>query len=74
MNDETAIQLARGFLEKEEIGFVKPGRIGKRMQTKLEVVFPVPETLDPNVAVVDPPDVRVWVNTESEVIELIPQM
>ena len=65
---------AESFLTSNNIGFVRPGIFGRRSGQKIEVIFPVPETLDPNVAVVDPPDVRVWVNTLNGEVELIQQM
>jgi len=74
MSDTDFITKAAEFLSQHDIGFVQPGKIGKKENLKVEVIFPVPETLDPNVAVVDPPDVRVWVNSDNYEVELIHQM
>ncbi|BFM08578.1 hypothetical protein [Halioxenophilus aromaticivorans] len=63
-------KLAEEFLASQDIGFVPPGIIGRKEERKIEVMFPAPETLDPKVAVVEPPDFRVWVNAESGVVEL----
>ncbi|VAW59638.1 hypothetical protein MNBD_GAMMA11-2266 [hydrothermal vent metagenome] len=68
------IKQAEEFLTSRDIGFVQSGIVGRKSDGKVEVIFPVPETLDPNVAVVEPPDVRVWVNAESGEVELINQM
>lgn len=74
MSKAEVIKLAEEFLASRDIGFVPSGIIGREDEGKVEVIFPVPETLDPNVAVVEPPDVRVWVIAESGVVELIDQM
>jgi|688.fasta_scaffold382344_3 hypothetical protein len=74
MNEEKIIFLAERFLSGRNIGFVKPGTIGQIKGKKVEVIFLVPEALDPNVAIVDPPDVRVWVDEKTGIVELIPQM
>jgi hypothetical protein len=68
------LKRAEEFLVNHDIGFVRPGQIGRRQDHKVEVIFKVPETLDSNVAIVDPSDVRVWVSTESGSVELIHQM
>lgn len=68
------IKRAEEFLTSRDIGFVQAGIVGRKSNEKVEVIFPVPETLDPNVAVVEPPDVRVWVSAESGEVELIHQM
>jgi hypothetical protein len=74
MTEVNLIMKAEEFLTNHDIGFVQAGIIGQKSKGKVEVIFPVPETLDPNVAVVEPPDVRVWVNAESGEVELIHQM
>ncbi|WP_086932712.1 hypothetical protein [Agarilytica rhodophyticola] len=74
MTELDIINLAKEFLTSRSIGFVSPSTIGREYKGKVEVIFPVPETLDPNVAVVDPPDVRVLVNLENQTVELIDQM
>jgi hypothetical protein len=47
--------------------------LGERKDNQVEVIFLVPEALDPNI-VIDPPDVRVWVNISNGEVELIYQM
>jgi len=74
MSERDLIAKASAFLIKEDIGFVESGKIGKKEALKVEVIFPVPEILDPNAAFIDPPDVRVWVNTNNDEVELIHQM
>jgi hypothetical protein len=74
MTDMEAIKQAEQFLSDQRIGFVSSGMIGRATGEKLEVIFPVPETLDPRVAVVDPADVRVWVNVKTGMVELIQQL
>ena len=74
MSEVDFLKKAEEFLEDHDIGFVRPGQLGRRQDHKVEVIFKVPETLDPNVAIVDPSDVRVWVSTESDSVELIHQM
>ncbi len=70
MSDTDYITIAAEFLSQQDIGFVQPGEIGRKEDLKVEVIFLVLETLDPNVAVVDPPDIRVWVNTKNYEVEL----
>jgi hypothetical protein len=74
MKDSEVIKIAASYLSEKKIGFVNSGVFGRLEGNKKEVIFPVPETLDPTVAVVEPPDVRVWVDIEHDVVELIPQM
>jgi hypothetical protein len=74
MKNEELFRLAAGFLDQKGIGYVNDGKIGRKKDDKVEVIFPVPETLDPDVAFVDPEDVRVWVSLVSGEIELIQQM
>lgn len=73
MNDMLLISQVERFLESKGIKYVGPGMIGRRDNGMVEVIFTIPEALDPNV-VVDPPDVRVWVNIDSGKIKIIPQM
>ena len=74
MNDSKYFELAASFLSGRNIGYVLPGRLGRKEGDRVEVIFPVPETLDPNVAVIDPSDVRVWVSLSRNAVELIQQM
>ncbi len=73
MNTTEIIGLAEKYLENRKILFVRPGTIGRVEGELVEVVFLIPEALDPNV-VVDPPDVCVWVNIKSKQAELVEQM
>jgi len=72
MNKSEIIARAESYLNKHKIAYVKPGAIGEEKTRQVEVIFLVPEALDPNV--VDPPDVRLWVDVYSGEVELIPQM
>ncbi len=70
----TANRLAEEFLEEKGIRYVKPGTIESRSREQVEVIFLVPEALDPDVAVVDPPDVRILVNLKTGEVENVLQM
>jgi len=90
MNEQDIINLATEYLEKDGVAFVKPGTIRKLKpnsntylspghiikadENTYEVIFLKPEALDPNVAVIDPPDVRVLVNTKTKKVNWIYQM
>lgn len=73
MTEAQCLELAERYLTSRNIGFLRVGRVGTKEQNRWEAIFPVPESIDPNVAVIDPPDVRVWVTVEGHV-ELIHQM
>jgi len=73
MNNEEVKQLAVAFLVSRRIDFVPGGEVSQITNTHSEVVFLVPEGLDPDV-VVDPPDVRVIVDHKSRKCELVVQM
>jgi hypothetical protein len=73
MNIEEVKQLAAEFLTLRQIGFVPCGEVYPISSTRSEVVFIVPDALDPD-AVVDPPDVRVIVDHDSGCCELVDQM
>ena len=62
------------FLQHANIPFVRPGEFGEIENERVEVIFSVSEAQDPNVAIVDPPDVRVWVYIKTGMVELIQQM
>lgn len=64
---------AEAYLIKRKISFVKPGNIGRKKNDRIEIIFLIPESLDPNI-VVDPPDVCVWVNIHTGRVTLIDQM
>lgn len=74
MTELQCLQIAEHYLRSHGIGYVPAGKVGRKEEDRWEIIFPVPETLDPNVAVVDPPDVRVWVTTSKGDAELIHQM
>lgn len=73
MNESEIIELAEKYLVDTEISFVRPGRIGNRMNESFEIIFLVPEALEPD-AVIDPPDVRVKVNLTTKDVSLVEQM
>lgn len=74
MTEASVMNRAEAFLVERNIDFVRQGRFGDKSGQKVEVIFPVAETLNPNVAVIDPPDVRVWVDQLSGEVELAYQM
>ena len=74
MNEKLIIERAEQYLCEKGIAFVRPGNIVRVTNDNVEVVFLVPEALDKNVAVVDPPDVRVNINVNTKEIFLTPQM
>lgn len=71
---EGVFERATNFLNHEGISFVNVATIGRKQDEKVEVIFPVIETLDLQVACIDPPDVRVWVYLGDDVVSLIEQM
>lgn len=73
MNTKEVIDLAKKYLEDNKIPFVQPGTIGMTESERVEVIFLMPEALNPNM-VVDPPDNRVWVNTKTKEVTWIYQM
>lgn len=73
MNNEEVKQLAAEFLASRQIRFVPTGEVYPITSIHSEVVFLVPEALDPDV-VVDPPDVRVIVDHNLRTCELVDQM
>jgi len=73
MKETELIDKAENFLRLEGIDFAYPAKIGRVTNNKSEVIFLVPEALEPDT-VVDPPDVRVWVFHEEEKAELVFQM
>ncbi len=66
-------QIAAQYLVSRSISFVPNGEVMPLNSKQSEVVFLVPEALDPKV-IVDPPDVRVIVDHESQCCELVVQM
>lgn len=74
MNKESILNLASKFLREMNINFIEPGEFGKTEGCKQEVIFLDPDVLDPNVTIVIPGDIRVWVDIESKKVSLIYQM
>ncbi len=73
MTDKEILDLAYKFIEKHINRYVIPGTLGKCEGSKVEVILLKKEALDPNV-VIDPPDLRLWVNTETREVTKILQM
>lgn len=73
MDDQHLIKIAEQYLKNHKIQYVLPGQIGERENNRVEVVFLVPLALEPN-CVIDPPDVRLWVNVHSGEVTFIDQM
>jgi hypothetical protein len=73
MDTDQAIQMAAEFLRARRIRFVEPGIAVPKDDVFLEVIFVLPEALDPEF-VVDPPDTRVRINLETGSAELVQQM
>ncbi len=73
MKNDKIIFLAEQFLRSLQVNFVTPGTIGLENNNRVEVIFLVPMALDPNV-VIDPPDVRAWVDINTGKVERIYQM
>lgn len=70
-NDEIR-NLAVAYLIKNRIPYVEPCEFGVKDGIKQEIIFISPLALGPGV--VDPPDVRLWVNTKTREVTLIIQM
>lgn len=73
MNRAEVLARAESFLNKKKINYVKPGEFGEQGNRRIEVIFMRPEANNPDV-VIDPPDVRVWVDIYNGEVELIEQM
>lgn len=75
MTDNECIALAEQYLSSRNVGYLLPAQIIRTGgQPTVQVVFAVPGTEDPAVAVVDPPNVRVDVNIFDETADLVYQM
>lgn len=74
MDYSVQIELAESLLSSMKLGFVKPGKVVDLGNGIIEVVFLKPEAIDPNVAVVDPPDERVLINLGTNEVSLVVQM
>ena len=73
MNNILLIAKAEKFLKEANIAFLGSGKIGRVKNDSVEVIFDRPEILDPTI-VIDPPDVRVWVNRKTGLVQLINRM
>ena len=73
MDANEAIGIANAFLLSKRIGHCPPVRTIQADSGGVEVIFTVPEALDPDV-VVDPPEVRVLVYADGRKTELLPDM
>ena len=67
------IRLAEQYLIDRGLSYVKPGEIGRHKGNKIEVIFLKPEALDPDV-VIDPPDMRMWVDSKTKEVTWIWQI
>lgn len=74
MNKAAIVNIAKQYLVSKNIDFIEPGKLGRLDDHKQEVIFLDPLALDLNVAVVEPADVRVWVNTQTKQATLVEQM
>jgi hypothetical protein len=74
MTDKECIALAEQYLSSNDIGYLVPGKVVRTGEHTVQVVFPVPGTEDPAIAVVDPPDVRVHLNIRDRTADLVYQM
>lgn len=73
MKVDEILKKAEQFLNRSDIEYVLPEKIGRKDNHEMEVIFLVPYALMPGVTVA-PPDVRVWVNTSTGKVTLIEQM
>ncbi len=73
MSTNEIILLAEQYLISRGLSYVKPGEIGRYKGNKIEVIFLKPEALDPDV-VIDPPDMRMWVDSETKEVTWIWQI
>jgi hypothetical protein len=65
MTEAQSVQLAEQYLTSRGFGYSPLAKINRPGADRWEIIFPVPEMLNPNIAVLDPHDVRVLV-TPSE--------
>lgn len=74
MTEVECVEFAEQYLKSRKIEYLPTGRVGLKEKNRWEVIFPVPESMDSRIAVVDPPDVRVWVTLSDGLAELVHQM
>jgi hypothetical protein len=73
MDNKTATSIAESFLKSKGIAFEGPATATNLNGSTVEVVFAALGASDPNL-IVDPPDVRVQIDTTNLVAELVPDM
>lgn len=73
MTEQEIINIATEYLIKDRVVFVEPGKLGEFEGDSVEVIFLKPEALNPNI-IIDPPDVRVLVNTKTREVSWVHQM
>ncbi|EHG6663817.1 hypothetical protein J3893_001524 [Salmonella enterica subsp. enterica serovar Nigeria] len=73
MNDIELINKAECFLRERCISFIAPPKLKRIDENIIEVIFKVPEALNPNM-VIDPDDVRVRINIITGSTKLVEQM
>lgn len=73
MTNDEIINLAKAFMIKRKIQFVEPGEFGDKEGSKQEVIFLNPMSLEPD-CVLEPPDARLWVDTNTKEVTLISGM
>jgi hypothetical protein len=73
MESKKVVDAAVDFLRSKGIQFSGDGVVSTVGDGFVEVVFEVPQALDPDV-VVDPPDVRVCIDLQTMLVRLIDQM
>lgn len=73
MTDDEIMTIATAYMRTSKIPFVEPGEFGEKEGVKQEVIFMNPLALEPGT-VMDPPDIRVWVNTQTKEVTQILQM
>ena len=74
MTEDQCLKIAEEYLSSHAIEHVRPGQVGSKEQGRWEATFLNPAVLNPAVAVVDPPDVRIWVTVPNGQVEWIHQM
>jgi len=74
MNRTIILNIARQYLKVKNIDFVEPGELGRLEGSKQEVIFLDPQIFDPNVAIVEPGDIRIWVDINTKEASLVEQM
>lgn len=73
ITENEIFSLAEKYLDLKKTKYIKPGKLGKSRDNKVEVIFLKPEALDPDV-VIDPPDVRVLVDAKTKEVSWIRQL